>query len=67
MNLAPVYRTVDQQKAFQFELTARSAPAVLGNSEMLDFFNLAHNMINAAFVGTVTPRMRELWGEYDGE
>lgn len=67
ISLAPVYRTTDHEKAFQLELTARSVPATGKPDEIEQFFHVAHDMINAAFVRTVTPKMRKLWGEYNGK
>jgi uncharacterized protein (TIGR04255 family) len=62
--ISPVFR--DGEKAFQFELTARSPPSVRTEVEAKSFFDRAHRMINQAFWVSVTPKMRELWGEYDG-
>ena len=62
--ISPVFR--EGEKAFQFELTARSPPTIRTENEAKAFFERAHRMINQAFWVSVTPRMREFWGEYDG-
>jgi uncharacterized protein (TIGR04255 family) len=54
------------QQFFRFELTARSAPGIGGADHVREFFALAHNMINGAFLESVTPAMRQTWEEYDG-
>lgn len=64
--IAPVYDQ-ENKKLFQFGLTARSAPTIRNEDEAVAFFNRAHNMINGAFVNSVTAEMRALWGEYDGQ
>lgn len=62
--ISPVFRNGEQ--AFQFELTARSPPSVRSEDDAKAFFDRAHRMINAAFWVSVTPKMRDFWGEYDG-
>ena len=59
---------VDQEgtKHFQFELVARSAANIRDTRVAREFFNRAHEMINGAFVNSVTPMMLEQWGQYDG-
>jgi uncharacterized protein (TIGR04255 family) len=51
------------EKAFHFEITARSAPNIGTLDEARDFFNRGHDMINGAFLASVTNYMREVWGE----
>lgn len=53
-------------KFFRFELTARSAPGIGDLPAVKDFFALAHDMINGAFLESVTPQMRQKWEEYNG-
>ena len=55
------------EQLFQFELTARSAPAIGSKDRAVEFFNAAHDMINGAFLASVTSRARKHWGEYDGK
>ena len=62
--ISPIFR--ESEKAFQFDLTARSPPTVRTIDQAKAFFDRAHRMINAAFWVSVTPKMRELWGEYHG-
>ena len=62
--ISPVFR--DGEKAFQFELTARSPPTIRTKEDAVAFFDRAHSMINKAFWVSVSRRMREFWGEYDG-
>ena len=62
--ISPVFR--NQEKAFQFELTARSPPTIRTENDAKAFFEQAHRMINKAFWVSVTPKMRKFWGEYDG-
>lgn len=65
--IAPVY-DIEGEKAFHFEITARSAPAITSVEAAREFYDRAHIMINAAFVASVTKAMRETWGEVsDGE
>lgn len=64
--IAPVFGQSGEQ-LFKFELTARSAPAIRSKAEAVAFFNVAHNIINGAFLASVTTRAREHWGEYDGK
>lgn len=63
--IAPVLDP-DGQKLFRFELTARSAPGVGSEGAAKEFFDYAHDLINGAFLESVTPAMREIWGEYYG-
>jgi uncharacterized protein (TIGR04255 family) len=60
---------IDQngEKHFQFQLLARSAPIIQVTDEARLFFNRAHEMINGAFVSSVTPLMLEYWEQYDGD
>jgi len=59
---------VDQSgvKHFQFELLARSAPNIHDTEFAKLFFERAHEMINGAFVNSVTPNMLQHWGQFDG-
>jgi len=66
VGINPVYRMGDQDKAFNFELTARSAPTIAHITEAMAFFDRAHDVINAAFMATVTPKMCDIWGQTDG-
>jgi uncharacterized protein (TIGR04255 family) len=54
-------------KHFQFELIARSAPAIHNLDEAREFFDRAHDVINGAFVSSVTPKMLQYWEQYDGD
>lgn len=65
-SISPVFGS-DGEKAFQFELTARSAPTIKSLEDARNFFDRAHMMINGAFVASVTKQMRDFWGERDGE
>jgi uncharacterized protein (TIGR04255 family) len=67
LTINPVFRVGDLEPAFKFELTARSGPTIATISDALNFFDRAHDVINAAFMATVTPRMCELWEQVDGE
>lgn len=67
LTINPVFRVADQDKAFNFELTARSAPTIGHIDDAIAFFDRAHNVINSAFMATVTPTMCELWEQIDGE
>lgn len=60
---------IDQSgdKHFQFQLTARSSPAIHETGEARSFFERAHEMINGAFVSSVTPEMLKQWEQYDGD
>ena len=60
---------VDQlgDKHFQFQLTARSSPTFHEAGEARAFFERAHEMINGAFVSSVTPEMLKQWEQYDGK
>lgn len=60
--ISPVFGANDE-KAFHFELTARSLPTIRTDEQAKDFFELAHIMINAAFLASVTEHMRSVWGE----
>jgi hypothetical protein len=65
--ISPVYGP-DGEKAFQFELTARSTPTVKSVEAATEFFERAHMMINGAFIASVTKKIRNVWGELtDGE
>lgn len=55
------------EKHFQFQLMARSSPTIHDVVEARAFFERAHEMINGAFVSSVTPEMLEQWEQYDGE
>lgn len=55
------------REVFQFELTARSAPKIREEREAKEFFDRAHEMINGAFMASVTPKMRKYWGESNGQ
>lgn len=59
---------VDQagEKHFQFQLTARSSPTIHDTDDARSFFGRAHEMINSAFVSSVTPKMLEQWEPHDG-
>jgi hypothetical protein len=60
---------VDQsgRKHFQFQLTARSSPTIHEVGDARAFFERAHEMINGAFVNSVTPEMLKQWEQYDGD
>jgi len=55
------------EKHFQFQLTARSSPTIHNSDDARAFFERAHEMINNAFVSSVTPKMLEQWEPYDGD
>jgi uncharacterized protein (TIGR04255 family) len=55
------------EKTFHLELTARSAPGISTYDDAKAFIDRAHTMINGAFLASITPEMRALWGEEDGE
>ena len=61
--IAPVISTQDGEKAFRLEFTARSAPNVVSDEAMKNFFAIARSAINSAFCATVTDNMKQLWGE----
>lgn len=60
---------IDQsgEKHFQFQLTARSSPTIHETGEAHAFFERAHEIINGAFVSSVTPEMLKQWEQYDGD
>lgn len=60
--ITPVFGP-SNQKAFHFELTARSSPNIKTEDQARDFFEHAHVMINAAFMASVTKHMLSVWGE----
>jgi uncharacterized protein (TIGR04255 family) len=65
--ISPVYGP-DGEKAFHFELTARSTPTIKTVEAATEFFDRAHMMINGAFIASVTKTIKEVWGEFsDGE
>lgn len=64
--ITPVYDDAGDKK-FQFELTARSAPAISDEGAARAFLERAHSMINSAFLASVTDQMRAFWGEEDGQ
>lgn len=57
----PVINPFEAKKAFKFELTARSAPILNNIDDVESFFEDARSAINAAFLATVQPRMKEKW------
>lgn len=59
---------IDQsgEKHFQFQLTARSSPTIHDADEARAFFERAHEMLNNAFVSSITPKMLEQWEPYNG-
>lgn len=63
--ITPVVDEVGE-KHFQFQLQARSAPNIQDANEARTFFDRAHELINGAFVRSVTPKMLEIWEQYDG-
>lgn len=67
LTINPVFRVGDLEPAFKFELTSRSGSSIAVISDAVEFFDRAHDVINAAFMATVTPKMREIWEQVDGE
>lgn len=67
LTINPVFRNDDQDKAFKFEITARSAPTITNITDAMAFFDRAHEVINAAFMATVTSKMCEIWEQTDGK
>lgn len=65
-NIAPVLNT-NGEKAFKFELTARSSRKPYSDQELTKFLDKAHTMINGAFMASVTARMKKIWREHDVE
>ena len=66
LTINPVVRVGDLDQAFKFELTARSGDSITTISNALDFFDRAHDIINAAFMATVTPKMCSVWEQVNG-
>lgn len=66
MIIAPVISNVDNSQAFRFELTARSAANIRSLQNALEFFEVARNVINGAFIASVTDEIKEKWGEKRG-
>ncbi|MFO6447828.1 TIGR04255 family protein [Erythrobacter sp. NE805] len=64
--IAPVISNVDNSQGIRYELTARSAPNISTLEQAKNFFGLARNAINAAFMASVTDEMKAHWGEIDG-
>lgn len=62
VQLSPVLRTEDDQKAYRLELTARGAPFG-GTDGTMPFFELARYAVNLGFLGATTERARKFWGE----
>ena len=54
------------EKVFQFELTARSFPKISGVDDAKYFLDIAHGVINGAFLASVTDKMLNIWEKYDG-
>lgn len=63
--ISPVFNPVLRKKAYKFELTARSAQNLNSMIGVEDFYADARSAINAAFLATVQPSMRQKWGEKD--
>lgn len=64
--ISPVFNPFLRKKAYKFELTARSGPNLDTINDVEDFYSDARSAINAAFLATVQPYMRQKWGEKDG-
>ena len=62
VQLSPVLRVEDDQKAYRLELTARGAPLAPENG-ITSFFELARYAVNLGFLGATTKHAREFWGE----
>lgn len=61
--LAPVISNVDNSQGFRYELTARSAPNIRTVGDADQFFGMARDVINGAFLASVTDAMKAKWGE----
>jgi uncharacterized protein (TIGR04255 family) len=61
-NITPVLDE-NYQKAFKFELTARSGRSLCSDSTTHQFLDKAHHIINGAFMASVTDQMKKIWGE----
>jgi uncharacterized protein (TIGR04255 family) len=61
--LQPAYSASDGSAAFKLDFTARSLPNLNMKTEVAEFFGIARDSINAAFMATTTKQMHKLWGE----
>jgi uncharacterized protein (TIGR04255 family) len=61
--LQPAYSASDGSAAFKLDFTARSLPNLTTKAEVTEFFSIARDSINAAFMATTTPEMHKIWGE----
>lgn len=64
--LAPVVSNVDNSQGIRYELTARSAPNIRTLDDAEQFFAIARNAINGAFLASVTDAMKVRWGDQHG-
>lgn len=62
VNLSPVIKKRDAQKALQLELTARGNPSSSDIEAVLDWFDLGHDWIVRGFTDLTTVKMHKLWG-----
>lgn len=64
-NISPVVGPTGE-RAFKFELTARSMRSAYSDAQLTEFLETGHNMINGAFMASIQPKMKTLWEAFDG-